>query len=55
MQMKYEDHDLLAWEDVAKDLYVSMVAEEGDPIERIMWYWESGLYKERLLGLINMP
>ena len=32
MQMKYEDHDLLAWEDVAKDPFLSMVVGEGHPI-----------------------
>ena len=36
MQMKYGDHDLIAWEDVAKDPYVLMVVVEGGPIEHIL-------------------
>ena len=36
MQMKYEDHEFLAWEDVAKDPFVSMVAVEGGLIVHIL-------------------
>ena len=32
MQMKYEDHDLIALEDVVHEPYVPMVAVEGGSI-----------------------
>ena len=35
MQMKYDDHDLLALVDVMKKPYVSMVVVGGGLIERI--------------------
>ena len=34
MQLRYEDHDLLALEDVMKEPYRPIVSVEGAPIER---------------------
>ena len=36
MQLKYEYHDLLSLEDIAKEPYVSMVAVEDGMIEPIL-------------------
>ena len=55
MQMKYDDHELLALEDITKEPYVPMVAVGGIPIERIPQDWAHRLNKAGLLGLINMP
>ena len=54
MQMKHDDHDFLAWEDVAKDLYVCIIVVEGNQIECIPRDWVSEIKKVGLLGLINM-
>ena len=54
MRMKYEDHDLLALEDVIKDPYVQKLVVGGGPIERILQDWMHRLDRAGLLGLINM-
>ena len=55
MQMKYDDHDLLALRDVTEEPYVPMVVVGGYLIFHIPQDWAHGLDKQGLLGLINMP
>ena len=55
MQMKYDDHEFLALEDVMKEPYVSMVEVGGDPIESISQDWVCNMNRARMLGLINIP
>ena len=54
MKMKYDDHDLLLWKDVANEPYESLPLVTGGPVVRIPQSWVQGMDKSRLLGLINM-
>ena len=54
MQLKYEYHNLISIEDIAKDPYVSMIVVKKGPIEHILKEWVSGMARAKLLRLINM-
>ena len=54
MSVNYDDHELLALEDITKEPYVTMVIVGGGLIERIPQEWVCGIYKAMLLGLISM-